>query len=140
MLLFFIFFKKIIYICSKKMATKYKLAQSYQVPHIGKLIFDFFHLHKIKSAFVARKMNRAPITVSRYRKNASIQIGILLEICYVVKHNFFMDIAATLPADFTTQAPALEALLIAEKEIEELKKQLLIACSERDILVKTFQK
>lgn len=67
-------------------------------------------------------LNRRYDTVFEFHKKATLQTAILWEICHVLKHNFFNDIAAMLPADFATEVPADTSQ--AEK-IAELQKRSL---------------
>lgn len=56
---------------------------------------------------------------------------ILLALCHAMKHNFFADIAALLPADYSTDVPKDTS---DKEQIAQLKVQLKTLESERNIL------
>lgn len=69
-------------------------------------------------------------------RNESIQTGILLDICYALKHNFFKDIANQLPDDFTTTNPT-DKSLISEKDqlIAQLQEENKVLKIQNDVLM-----
>ncbi|NJM78836.1 MAG: hypothetical protein HC854_03005 [Flavobacterium sp.] len=69
----------------------------------GKILADYIQSHKINKTELGNAINRRGIAILNYTRNSSIQTGILLEICYALKHNFFKEIADQLPEDFTTK-------------------------------------
>jgi len=50
---------------------------------------------------LACKPGRTFRTLAGYEKNSAIQTAVLWELCHALKHNFFLDIACQLPAEFT---------------------------------------
>jgi hypothetical protein len=69
--------------------------------HTGKMLQDYFIKNRVVKDQLGRDINRNGKSVGAFVKNASIQTGILIEICYALKHNFFQDIANKLPKDFS---------------------------------------
>ena len=77
-----------------------------KAPDTGALLKAFFRKRRISKAALARTLNRASNTLVGFVKRNSIQTAVLWEICHALKHNFFADIAAQLPATYTTTMPA----------------------------------
>ena len=85
------------------MTQKFKIATT--APHMGNLLKQHIRHNRLRRAAIARHLGRGYSTVYKYQKSESMQTSLLWELCLVIKHNFFMDLAAQLPADFTTNAP-----------------------------------
>ncbi len=85
------------------MKTKY--IQKNTSPHLGKLLKDYITKHKVYRSSLSRYMERQPSTIEYYLKQPTLQTAILWELSTALKHNFFRDLAAQLPQDFTTNAP-----------------------------------
>lgn len=89
----------------------------------GKLISDYIKKNKINKAELGRDINRTGVSVLKYTYNSSIQTGILIDLCYALKHNFFQDIVNLLPADFTkNELIDLEKIVLSEKQIALITK------------------
>lgn len=109
---------------------------STQTIHAGNLLRDTIKLKKQSQAQVARAINKLDVSVANYKKQASLQSRILVDLSHALKHNFFADFAATLPADYTVSKPGEKDLCIAalEQEVAILKAReevLLLAFSKR---------
>lgn len=104
---------------------------------IGLMLKTFIKKRKIHKSALARKLNKSYTTLVFYLKKPSIHIEVLLEISLALKHNFFADIAALLPKDFTT-----EAIISTEKEEQMalLEKEILMLKAERDVLMQLLKK
>lgn len=89
---------------------------------------------------IEKAINRPPTSMYQYIRNSSIQTGILIDLCYAMKYNFFQEIANRLPDEFTkTDKEAVEKL--AEKEayenrIAELEEENKILKVQVDLLMK----
>jgi hypothetical protein len=101
--------------------------------HIGNLLNAYFTKKRTRRAALARLMNMNLASLMEYEKKESIQTSRLLELCTHLQHNFFMDIAQTLPSDFTTNQDIFET---KNQEIAQLKKEVEKLTIERDILLK----
>ena len=102
-------------------------------PHTGEMLRNYFEQRRTRKSALARLMSRSPDSIAEYQKRPSIQTAILWELCHHLKHNFFADIAAQLPADFsTTVAPDGSK----DARIAELELRLKIAEAERDVLLR----
>lgn len=75
--------------------------------HVGDMLAAYIDKHRIHQAAMARAMNRNLSTVLDYKKRPSIQTAILWELCHVLQHNFFADMAMQLPGTFTSAASAI---------------------------------
>jgi hypothetical protein len=114
------------------MKTKY--IQKNTSPHLGKLVKNHITKHKVYRSSLSRYMERQPSTIEYYLKKPTLQTAILWELSTALKHNFFMDLAAQLPAAFTTNAPDLTlpfkeriAALEEENKLLKIKVETLMA-------------
>lgn len=105
--------------------------------NIGQLLTAHFEKHRTRRAALARHMNTFTSTILRYQKSESIQTKILVELCSHLKHNFFMDIALMLPADYTTTQNPFYA---KDQRIAQLEEELKLVTAERDVLLKVMGK
>ena len=110
------------------MATS-KFKKQRNSPNIWEMLSERFKKRRISKAAVSRVMQRAPETVHRFTTRPSLQTEILWQLCTVMKHNFFMDLAAQLPPDFTTNAPDAslplqERIAVLEEENKVLKTKV----------------
>ena len=97
-------------------------------PPIGEMLQARIKERRISKAAVSRALNRKPETFHRFTKRASLQTEILWQICTVMKHNFFADLASQLPVEFTSNAPIDtsndEKIAMLSEENKLLKAQL----------------
>lgn len=100
--------------------------------HVGKILNLVFEVRRIRKAALARMLDVNPVQINHYLKNESIQTNRLLELSMHLKHNFFMDIAQQLPADFATTQDVFAAKNV---EIKLLKDALNKITIERDLLL-----
>ncbi|MDP2685914.1 MAG: hypothetical protein Q8O62_01750 [Aequorivita sp.] len=90
-------------------------------PHIGEMLSAHIKARRISKAAVSRAMHRAPETILRFTQRPSLQTEILWQLCTVMKHNFFRDLAAQLPPTFTTTA--LDPTLLLQERIAALEEE-----------------
>ncbi len=114
-------------------APKFAQDNGLNAPHTGEMLKHYFDARRTRKSVLARLMKRAPNTVASYTGQPSIQTAILWELCIHLKHNFFADIAAQLPADFSTNVPVDVS---KDARIAELEERLKIAEAERDVLLR----
>ena len=105
--------------------------------HAGLMLNTFIKKRRIYKSALARKLEKDYSTLTFYLKNKSMQTDTLLEFSLALKHNFFADIAALLPKEFTT-----EAIISTEKEEQMalLEKEILMLKAERDVLMQLLKK
>jgi len=73
-------------------------------------------------------MQRNKSSISRYQKRKTLPIDILWELCIHLQHNFFADLAAQLPQEFTSNAAINtskdEEITRLSEENKQLKTQV----------------
>jgi hypothetical protein len=93
--------------------------------NVGEILKKYIDDHRIFKSALTRKLGKSGSVIIQYQKRTSIQTEILINISHALKHNFFADIAALLPASYSTDAPVDDSkdIMIAglQKEIELLK-------------------
>jgi hypothetical protein len=106
----------------------------------GKLINNFLINNRITRAEVGRDINRSGLSVLKYIQNSSIQTGILIDISFAVKHNFFQDIANALPQDFSKNEIIDTQKIAQDKSIQEqlaiLEKENMVLKIQNELLMK----
>ena len=103
----------------------------------GKILADYIQSYKINKTELGTAINRRGISILNYTRNSSIQTGILIEICYALKHNFFKEIADQLPEDFTIKNKK-DKKLVSEKDqiIAQLQEENKVLKIQNDLLMK----
>ena len=101
--------------------------------HIGNLLHTYFENKRIRRAALARKMDIHLINLMKMEKKESLQIARLWEISTHLKHNFFMDIAQSMPQTYTNTQNIFEQ---KDQEIAHLQKQIEHLTIERDLLMR----
>lgn len=91
--------------------------------HTGKLLSAIISKNKVKKSTLGKTINRDGVSILKYTQNSSIQTGILIELCYALKHNFFQDIANQLPDSFSVENHQQSEIEILKEEIKVLKIQ-----------------
>ena len=102
----------------------------------GALLEAYVSKNKITKTDLGATIGRNGLAILQYMRNESIQTGILLDICYALKHNFFKDIANQLPDDFTTTNPT-DKSLISEKDqlIAQLQEENKVLKIQNEVLM-----
>ena len=102
------------------------LVSKYNI-NTGALLDVFLKKNRISKAVLGRGIGRrSGLSVFQYINSSSMQTGILLDICYALKHNFFQDMAHLLPADFTVSEDLKSGKDLRIAELEEENKVLKI--------------
>ena len=103
-------------------------------PHIGNMLKNHFRKQRLRRGALARHLQKSYSTVYEYQKAESMRSHTLWQLCITIRHNFFADLAAQLPPDFTTNAPdptlSLQeriALLEEENKLLTTKVETLMA-------------
>ena len=99
------------------------------LPDLGKTLGVFLTERRIRKNSLAQILKIDPTGVIRYTKKKSFQCTILWKLSYALNHNFFQDLAAQLPPQFTTNAPdptlpLLEQIATLEEEIKLLSAKM----------------
>jgi hypothetical protein len=132
-----------------KAPRKYLTPVEVPYPHIGTLLSKRVRLAGITEAAIARKLSISATTMGGYKRNQSVQVGILWNVGMAIKHNFFAEIAALMPvpfvntefensiAEFQKQLAAKdEQMKEKDERIKELEKELAIY---KNIVLRTLQ-
>lgn len=100
--------------------------------HIGNLLTQYFEQHRTRKAALARKMGVSAPVVMQLQKKESIQLKTLLQLSEILQHNFLLDIAQQLPADYTT---AYDIFAEKSRTIASLQEEVKKLTIERDLLL-----
>ena len=111
-----------------------KTSQATTKIHIGSILSSYINKKRIAQAAIARALGVRSSTLAYYLKQPSIQSKTLLDISYILKHNFFMDIAQMLPHTFSTEIDIFEA---HNRRIAELEEENKILKAEKAILLES---
>jgi hypothetical protein len=105
--------------------------------HLGNLIKDYIDSKKIAKSSIARKLNKTDANILYYQKQPSLQVHIVTSLCHALRHNFFYDLAAQLPKEYTTSVPEDHT---KDNIIAQLKEEIKTLTTEKEILLQTFKK
>ncbi len=114
---------------------KQKINEKSSEINIGLILKTYINRNKISKAALGRKINRTDNSIAYYQKSASLYSAIILELSHALKHNFFQDIAALLPASYSTDAPVDST---ASDEITALKLENAILKAEKAVLLQVL--
>ena len=90
-------------------------------PDVGKVIRTHIKKRRISKAALSRNVNHNHQALHSILQRHSLQLQTLWELCVAMRHNFLLDLAAQLPADFTTHAP--DPTLAQQEELEQLREE-----------------
>ncbi|MDN3725535.1 hypothetical protein QRD02_14210 [Aequorivita sp. SDUM287046] len=107
-------------------------------PNVGEMLAQRIKARRISKAAVSRAMHRAPETILEFTKRPSLQTEVLWQLCTVMKHNFFLDLAAQLPAEFTTNAP--DQTLPLQQRIAALEEENKVLTTKVETLMAVVKK
>lgn len=110
-----------------------KRTAAYTAPSTGEILTAYFKEKRIYRSALGRKLNLHIKSILGYQKNSTIQTAILWDLSSALKHNFFMDIAALMPKEFTTSADLYSD---RDLKIAHLEQEIIILKAEKEILLK----
>lgn len=99
----------------------------------GKLLNDHFKRHYVNRTELGYKIGRDNQSITKYGQNTSIQTAILVDISYALEHNFFQDIANTMPDTFTVNRELNAGML---KVIDDLREENKVLRIQNELLMK----
>lgn len=120
----------------RKTPQKYIENTERPAPHTGEMLKALYKKRRIRKAALARKINRRASTLASFAKNHTIQTAVLWELSHALKHNFFADIAAQLPAEYATN---VEANTTNTDRITQLERQVELLEAEKNVLLLAFR-
>lgn len=93
--------------------------------HIGRMIKTYIDRQNLLRTNVARQMGTPSTAIYAYEKRDSLKTSTILRICHVLKYNFFMDIANSLPPEYgyDRNLSASKDSIISRQEAEIQKLQ-----------------
>lgn len=100
---------------------------------IGERISNVIQAKKASKAALSRALGVYPSSVERRLKLDSVQVSVLAEYAVHLQHNFFADLAARLPTDYTTDAPQDTT---KDETIAQLKRRIEILEAQVEVLRK----
>lgn len=103
--------------------------------HIGDLIKQYLTVNKISRAALARKISVSDASVLSYQKRAGGNTATLIVLSHALKHNFFADLAALLPADYSKNEPIDDGV---RQNVAQLEKEIEILKAEKAVLLQAF--
>lgn len=104
--------------------------------HFGHLFKSYIKSRKISKAALARNIKRDDSTILYYQKHASVQIAIVWQLSHALKHNFFADIAAQLPSNYTTDTSTDNS---QDERIAQLEKELELTKAKYEALAEVMK-
>lgn len=107
-------------------------------PDIGQMLTEYIEERRISKASLSRKLQRSQVTVHKYMKRSSLQAEILWQLSTAMKHNFFLDLAAQLPPEFSTKAP--DPTLPLQDRIAVLEEENKLLHAKVDTLMEVVRK
>ena len=99
---------------------KYTL-QDCPMPSLGTELKKYFKDNRTRKGTLAKIMGKHRSSIMRYQKQDDLWCSILWHLSLGLNHNFFADLAAQLPPDFTTYAP--DPTLALQEELEQLREE-----------------
>ena len=105
--------------------------------HVGQLFKTYITNRRIVKNALARRIEKNDNEILRYQRSASLKTEVLLLLSDALQHNFFTDIAALLPAHYTTDAPIDTT---NANRIAELEQQVKILEAEKAVLLEAMRK
>lgn len=105
--------------------------------HIGNLIKQYIDTNKIYKSSLARKLGVNATVVLSYQKRSNLTTNTLLNLSHALKHNFFDDIGALLPAEYSKTIPVDDSKDI---KIAQLEEDLKMARAEIAVLMRVMGK
>lgn len=111
---------------------KYKVSQNIAGFDFGKMLKQYIDRNRIAKSELARKIEVNDSQILAYQKRASLQLNLVLRLSNALKHNFFLDIAATLPATYTTDAPIDDS---KDQLIADLQQEIVILKAKVEVLL-----
>ncbi|MDI1257134.1 MAG: helix-turn-helix transcriptional regulator [Flavobacterium sp.] len=95
--------------------------------NLGALVSAYISENKISKTALARALDISPSNLESRLKKSFMRTDILLKICTALHHNFFADIAAALPAEFSVSAKPdntkSDTIAALELEVKMLQRE-----------------
>jgi hypothetical protein len=96
------------------------MESSFQPPHTGKMVDSYLKQHEITYTQLAKELGLSRVGFTQHLQQPDLRTFRLWKISQVLKHNFFTDIADTLPV-FSSSTPTANEQRLQE-QINELQR------------------
>lgn len=103
----------------------------------GQILENYIKNNKISKAALSRALKCDDSNILYYQKRKSLQTKTILELSNILKHNFFMDIAAQLPQEYSTTAIADTT---KDVKIKELENEIALLKAREEVLLLAIRK
>ena len=100
---------------------------------MGQVIKQVIKQKGLAKSLIARKMRRKDSSILQFTKQKTMQVSIVQEFCYAMKHNLFADLAHELPKEFTCLHPQDTT---KDEEITQLKRRIELLEAQVEVLRK----
>ena len=120
------------------MAYKKYTLQDCPMPPLGIALKAYFKAHRTRKATLSKIMGKSPNSIMRYQKQDNFLCKTLWHLSLGLNHNFFMDLAAQLPAHFTTNAP--DPTLPLQQRIAALEEENRVLKTKVETLMQVVRK
>jgi hypothetical protein len=120
------------------MAYKKYTLQEYPMPSLGKDLKKYFKENRTRKGTLSKIMGKHRSSIMRYQKQDDLWCSILWHLSLGLNHNFFADLAAQLPTDFTTHAP--DPTLALQEELKQLREENKLLAAKLEELRNAFAK
>ena len=101
--------------------------------HVGQLIGAYLKKERIYKSALARAIGVTDSQMLYYQKSKDLKPSTVLKISHALKHNFFADLAAQLPSEYTTDVPQDTT---KDETIAQLKHRIEILEAQVEVLRK----
>lgn len=92
--------------------------------HIGRYLTQIIEKKKLKRSEITKMMGVQYSAFYGYESRPSLQYSILVRLSHAMKHNLFLDIANTLPADYEHNLNLTSAKDALWKQLQEENQKL----------------
>ncbi|AFL81779.1 hypothetical protein Aeqsu_2319 [Aequorivita sublithincola DSM 14238] len=120
------------------MTYKKNTIQEVPMPPLGAMLKAYFKQNRTRKGSLAKVMGKSSNSVMRYQRQNNFSCSILWELSLGLNHNFFADLAAQLPQDFTTKAP--DPTLPLQERLAELEEQNKLLNAKLETLMAVLRK
>lgn len=105
--------------------------------NMSKILLEYFTKNRTRKAALARKLQKDTSFITRIQKRNSLQTQLLLELCHALQHNFFQDLAASLPSSYSSSVSESD---IKDNTITQLQEEIKILKAEKEVLLQVLRK
>lgn len=96
------------------------------MPNVGEMLKNYIKTNRKYKSGIANWLGVKRSSVNKYVGRRDMKISTLWRLCHVLKYNFFADLGAQLPEEFTpvTENPLQARITELEKQKSDLELQV----------------